>query len=129
MGIRQEDKLAVLERVGDCGGPLGEDPQLGEERLSRVHVLVVAAAPGERPAAAALLEAGGVDALELREHVAEALGEVVANSSDDADWTVEGGGGREVGAGSAKDLLAMTPGCVDGIDADGAGDDQGHDKW
>jgi hypothetical protein len=109
-----------------AGGLFGENAELGEKRFAAVHVRVVLAAPGKGLGALALLETRGVDSLEVRERRAELRREVIAHGGDDADRAVEACRGGEVGAGAAEDLLAVSGGCGDGVDADCAGDDEWH---
>ena len=67
-----------------------------EDGLSLHHVFVVLAAPGEGLAALADFEAFAVDALEVRDGVAESLRQVVSSGGDEAHGAKMAGGGGEV---------------------------------
>ena len=83
-----------------------EDVEVGLERLARVHVLAVDAAPEERLAALDVLDVVGVDVAAVQDGVL-VVAEVVADRADDADLVEERRGEREVDGGAAEHALAL----------------------
>ena len=125
MRIGEEDVLGVEEVGGDFGGFLGEYVEVGLDGDGLVEVFDVGAVPAEGLGAAAFFEAGGVDVATFEEGVV-LLGPVLADGADEADGGEEGGGVGEVDGGAADDVVALAEGGFDGVDADGAGDEEGY---
>jgi len=82
-----------------------EDVEVGLERLARVHVLAVDAAPEERLAALDVLDVLGVDVAAVQDGVLVGA-EVVADRADDANLVEERGGEREMDGSAAEHALA-----------------------
>ena len=115
--------------VGPAGGQLGaevlKDVELGVERRARREVGRVDARPAERPAARHALEPRQVDAARLQQ-LRVRLGEVVADDARQADRRrrQERRGHGEVGRGAAQHLDALAGARLDGVERDGANDEQ-----
>ncbi len=130
LGVRvgEEDVLAVAIRLGDRRRRLLQHAQLREQRLALVGVVEVAPAPGEGPRTGPLLEPLQADVGELLELGAVILGPVAADRGHDADRRVERRRGGEVGARAAEHALRLVRRRVNGVDSDGPGNEQRHER-
>ena len=124
LDVRQEQHVAGARALGQLRLEALEHAQLRVERLARVQVPAVLAAPEERLAAGDALDVGDVDAA-LAHHVELGLAEVLADRADDADLVEERGGQREVHGGAAEHPLALAERRLDGV----VGDRADHGDW
>ncbi len=109
---------------GDLGGEVGEDVEVGGERVGGVEVVEVGAGPVEGEAGR-VLDACGVDAFAGEDLLV--LGEeVLPDDADDAGWGEEGGGEREVGGCAAEDLAGLAVRGFEGVKGYGADYEDGH---
>ena len=126
MRVPEEDELAVLVGRGHLGRSLFQHAELGEERLPAVHVVEIAATPGEGATGGASLESLQADALEGLEDRRVLGREVAAHGTDHAHGGQVTRGGGEVAAAAAEHAFRAAGGCVQRVDADRAGDDESH---
>jgi hypothetical protein len=119
---KHERRLAKLCR--DLGTEVGEDAEVGFECLGDVEVVAVASTPSERPTGRTL-EARQVDSapfqrLEFVHRV------VVADDADELHRHELRRSGREEGRGPAQHLVGFAEGGFDGVQRDGAYNEEGH---
>ncbi len=109
---------------GDLGGEVGEDVEVGGERVGGVEVFEVGAGPVEGEAGG-VLDAAGVDAFAGEDLLV--LGEeVFADDADHAGGGEEGGGEGEVGGCAAEDLPGFAVRGFEGVKGYGADYEDGH---
>ena len=115
--VRQEQDVGVLGRLRELGLEGLEDVEVGLERVARVHVLAVDAAPEERLAALDVLDVVGDHAAAVQDGVL-VVAEVVADRPDDADVVEERRGEGEVDGGAAEHALAPAVRRLHGVEGD-----------
>ena len=98
-----------------------EHAELRVERLARVQVPAVLAAPEERLAAGDALDVGDVHAA-LAHHLELSLAEVLADRPDDAHLVEERRGEREMHGRAAEHPLALAERRLDGVIGDRSDD-------
>ncbi len=95
--------------------------------MGDVHVVVVVAAPEERPAALDVLDVGRRDPVRL-EDADLVRAEIVADRADDADIGEEARRQREMARGAAEHALALPERGPNGVEGDRSDDGQGHGR-
>jgi len=110
----------------DLGFELGEDVQLGGQRVRLVQVAVVFARPEERLAAAAL-DLADIDPV-VQEDSEMLIGEILADHRDDSDVGEEAGHQAEVGGGASHHPLRPAEGGRDTVERYGSDGEQGHGR-
>ena len=116
MFARNSTSLAQRLR-GELRGKALEHAELGVERLARVQIPAVLAAPEEGLPAGDALDVGDIHAA-AAQHIELGLAEVIAHGADDADPIEERGGQREVHGGAAEHALALAKRRLDGVIGD-----------
>ncbi len=94
-----------------------EHAELRVERLARVQIPAILAAPEEGLAAGDALDVGDVH-VAIAQHLQLGLAEIVADGADDVDPIEERGGQREVHGGAAEHPLALPERGLDGVIGD-----------
>ena len=128
MRVAEKHVATVGEVIGDGWRMLFQDAEFGKERLTIIHVLEVSTTPFEGRRAGADLQSREIDARERVEHRPVLLRPVIANDTNQPGRRVVRCRRSKIGTGSTKHPLGRAGRCVDGIDADGSGDNQGHIK-
>lgn len=127
MRVGKKDKLGVSILRWDSGRFLDHNVQLGVQRFSGVHVVEILPAPAEGFGSLACLKTLKPDVRHALEQRAELLRKIIADNADDAHLCMMLRSSSEVGARASKHVLSMLAGRrVDGVDPDGASDDEGH---
>ena len=116
---------ASLRGLRELGIEGLEDVEVRLERVARIHVVAVDAAPEERLATLDVLDVVGVDAARVQDRVL-VVAEVVADGPHDADLVEERRGQREVHGGAAEHALASAVRRLHGIEGDGSNDSDTH---
>lgn len=127
MRVGEKDKLGVSVLRWDSGRLLDQDVEFGVEGLAGVHVLEILPAPAEGLGSLACFKSLKPDVRHVLEHRAKLIREIIADNTDDAYVGVMLRSRGEVGTRTAEHVLSMLAGRgVDGINANGSGDNQGH---
>ena len=125
LDVREEQHVARARRVGQLRLEVLEDVEVGRDRLARVEVVAVLAAPEEGLAARDALDVVGHGAARA-EDVHRLLVEVVAHGTDDPHLVEERRGEGEVGGGAAEHPFAISERSPDGVIGEGSDDGDAH---
>ena len=117
MDVGQEHGLGGPRGVRELRLEVGEDVEVGLQRVADVGVALVAARPEERLAARDVLDVVG-DHAAVVQHRVLGLAEVVAHGTDHARLGQERGGQREMHGRAAEQAVAPAGRRLDGVEGD-----------
>ncbi len=112
--VGQKEVIGVEIALRNLGLEIGEDVEVGGQRLGGVQILDVAAGPVEA-LAGDVFDAGGVNATGGKYGFMHGE-EVVADHADDANLGEEAGGESEVRGRATQDALTLAAGGLKGIE-------------
>ena len=122
--VAQKEKRLAAIAFGQFGIEIGEDVEIGLQRLAVVHIGRVLTGPEEGLAGDAI-ETGEID-LAGRQEIDVFLREILADDADDFDLRKIRGGERNVGARSAEHAVNFSMRRFDAVIGNGSNHDEGH---